>query len=100
MASLSTHGGPADSSRPLNARISGIDGNRTTFDGVTIAFHWVTVILVLGLLTTAIWSLQSHDDVLKVLLLRIHRSLGVTVWTVTVLRLVRSEEHTSELQSR
>jgi superoxide oxidase len=88
MASLSTHGGPVDSSRPPNARISGIDGNRTSFDGVTIAFHWVTVILVLGLLTTAIWSLQSHDDVLKVLLLRIHRSLGVTVWTVTVLRLV------------
>jgi hypothetical protein len=46
MASLSTHGGPADSSRPPNARISGIDGNRTSFDGVTIAFHWVTVILV------------------------------------------------------
>ncbi len=61
---------------------------RTSFDGVTIAFHWATVLLVLGLFTTAIWSLLSHDDVLRVLLLRIHRSLGVTVWTTTVLRLV------------
>ncbi len=61
---------------------------RTAFDGVTIAFHWATVLLVLGLLTTAIWSLPSHDDVVRVLLLRIHRSLGVTVWTTTVLRLV------------
>lgn len=61
---------------------------RTAFDSVTIAFHWVTVVLVLGLFTTAIWHGQSHDDMLKVLLLRIHRSLGVTVWTTTVLRLV------------
>lgn len=61
---------------------------RTSFDGVTLAFHWATVVLVLGLFTTAIWSLISHDDVLRVLLLRIHRSLGMTVWTTTVLRLV------------
>jgi cytochrome b561 len=74
------------SSYPSNARIAAIDGERTSFDGVTIAFHWVTVILVLGLLTTAIWHAQSHDDVRKVLLLRIHRSLGVTVWMTTVLR--------------
>jgi len=45
-------------------------------------------VLVLGLFTTAIWHGQSHDDMLKVFLLRIHRSLGVTVWTTTVLRLV------------
>jgi cytochrome b561 len=63
-------------------------GQRTSFDGVTLTFHWVTVVLVLGLFTTAIWHAQSHDDVLKVLLLRIHRSLGVTVWMTTVLRLV------------
>jgi cytochrome b561 len=61
---------------------------RTSFDGVTLAFHWATVVLVLGLFTTAIWHGLSHDDVLRVLLLRIHRSFGVTVWTTTVLRLV------------
>jgi cytochrome b561 len=64
---------------------------RASFDGVTLTFHWATVLLVLGLFTTAIWSLLSHDEVLRVLLLRIHRSLGVTVWMTTVLRLVWRE---------
>jgi cytochrome b561 len=63
-------------------------GERTSFDGVTLTFHWTTLVLVLGLFTTAIWHAQSHDDVLKVFLLRIHRSLGVTVWMTTVLRLI------------
>jgi cytochrome b561 len=61
---------------------------RTSFDGVTLTFHWATVVLVLALFTTAIWSLLSHDDMLRVLLLRVHRSLGVTVWTATLLRLL------------
>jgi cytochrome b561 len=68
-------------------RLSSLD-QRSSFDGVTLAFHWVTAVLMLGLFTTAIWHAQSHDDVLKVLLLRVHRSLGVTVWMTTVLRLV------------
>src|SRR6516164_770427 len=53
--------------------------NRATFDSVTIALHWITVVLVLALLTTALLHAQSHDDATKALLLRIHRSLGVTV---------------------
>jgi superoxide oxidase len=61
---------------------------RTSFDGVTIAFHWATVLVVLGLLTTALWHAQSHDDMTKALMLRIHRSLGVSVWTATAFRLV------------
>jgi cytochrome b561 len=66
---------------------------RTSFDGVSIGFHWLTVALVLGLITTAIWHAQSHDDVLRVLLLRIHRSLGVTVWFTTVSRLIWRMTH-------
>jgi cytochrome b561 len=66
---------------------------RTSFDRVSIAFHWLTVILVLGLITTAVWHAQSHDDVLRVLLLRIHRSLGVTVWFTTVSRLIWRMTH-------
>ena len=60
---------------------------RTSFDGVTIAFHWATLILVLGLLTTALLHAKSHDDATKAVLLQIHRSFGVTVWTTTALRL-------------
>jgi cytochrome b561 len=66
---------------------------RTSFDGVSVAFHWLTVVLVLSLITTAVWALQSHDDVLRVLLLRIHRSLGVTVWFTTVSRLIWRMTH-------
>jgi cytochrome b561 len=66
---------------------------RTSFDGVSIAFHWLTVLLVLSLITTAVWHAQSHDDVLRVLLLRIHRSLGVTVWFTTVSRLIWRMTH-------
>ncbi len=61
---------------------------RTSFDAVTIAFHWVTLILVLGLLTTALLHAKSHDDATKALLLQIHRSFGVTVWVTTALRLL------------
>jgi hypothetical protein len=43
-----------------------------SFDGVTIALHWTTVVLVLALLTTALLHAQSHDDLTKALLLRIH----------------------------
>ena len=49
--------------------------------------------MVLSLITTAVWHSQSHDDVLRVLLLRIHRSLGVTVWFTTVSRLIWRMTH-------
>jgi cytochrome b561 len=89
MASLTTREtAAADSSHGSGLEHSPSVEKRTSFDAVTLTLHWATVVLVLGLFTTAIWHAQSHDDVLKVLLLRIHRSLGVTVWMTTVLRLV------------
>jgi cytochrome b561 len=94
MASVTNQEASAvDSSHHLNVPISAVASKRTSFDRIAIAFHWITVILVLALLTTAIWRAQSHDDVLKVLLLRIHRSVGVTVWATTVLRLIWRMTH-------
>jgi superoxide oxidase len=61
---------------------------RPSFDSVTIVFHWVSVLIVLAMFVTAWLHSQSHDDVRKVILLQIHRSLGVTIWVVTVSRLV------------
>jgi cytochrome b561 len=89
MASSSTQQRNAgmESSRASNMH-PGPMAKRPSFDGVTIAFHWATVLVVLGLLTTALWHAQSHDDMTKVLMLRIHRSLGVSVWTATAFRLV------------
>jgi cytochrome b561 len=64
-----------------------IDARRPPFDGVTIGLHWATVFIVLATFASAWLHSQSHDDFLKPLLLQIHRSLGVTIWVATVLRL-------------
>jgi superoxide oxidase len=73
------------SSQASNAHPMPTDGSKS-FDPIIIAFHWVTVIAVFGLLATALLHAQSHDDLTKVLMLRVHRSLGVAVWLVTVCR--------------
>ena len=80
MAALSTRESDA------NARTIAVE--RRSFDGIMMAFHWATVVIVLGLLTTALMHAQLHDAETRVLLLRIHRSLGVTVWLVTAARLL------------
>jgi cytochrome b561 len=54
---------------------------------VTIFVHWTTVVLVAALFVVA-WLLgQAQDGEQASLLLTVHRSLGVTVWTLTALRL-------------
>jgi cytochrome b561 len=62
---------------------------RTPFDGVTVGLHWITVLLVLALFATA-WlhavAEEQRSDFTP-LLLHLHRSTGVTVWTLTALRL-------------
>jgi cytochrome b561 len=65
-----------------------MDARRPPFDSVTRGFHWATVVIVLAMFASAWLHAQSHDHALKALLLQIHRSLGVTIWAVTVLRLV------------
>jgi superoxide oxidase len=69
------------------ATITPRNGRRPPFDSVTIAFHWATVLIVLAMFASAWLHSQSHDDVHKAFLLQIHRSLGVTIWVATVLRL-------------
>jgi cytochrome b561 len=62
---------------------------RPPFDGVTIVLHWTTAALVLALFATA-WLhglAEDHRSSLTPFLIHFHRSLGVTVWTITALRL-------------
>jgi cytochrome b561 len=61
---------------------------RPPFDPVTIAVHWTTVLLVLGLFAVALAMSQVQDQASAKALLTLHRSMGVTVWTLTVFRLV------------
>jgi superoxide oxidase len=61
---------------------------RASFDSVTIGFHWATVFIVLVLFASAWLHSQSHNDESKAILLQLHRSLGVTIWLVTMLRVL------------
>lgn len=61
--------------------------SRPPFDAVTIALHATTVVLVLGLFAVALAMSQARG-VEALTLLTVHRSLGVTVWALTLGRLM------------
>jgi len=66
-----------------------INARRPSFDGLTISLHWATVLLVLALFASA-WLhtlAEVRQSDFTPVLLQIHRSFGVTIWVVTVLRL-------------
>jgi superoxide oxidase len=76
-------------SRQAALRSTTIGTHRPPFDSVTIGLHWITTFLVLALFATA-WLhavAEEQKSDLTPLLLQIHRSVGVVVWTVTALRL-------------
>jgi superoxide oxidase len=60
---------------------------RPPFDPVTITLHWVTLLIVLTLLGSGLLHGQVEHLSWAAPLLRVHRSLGVTMWTLTVFRL-------------
>jgi cytochrome b561 len=70
-----------------NADRTAVAPQRPPFDRVTIALHWATFLIVLAMFTTAWLHSHAEDSVLRAGLLQIHRSLGVTIWLATVLRL-------------
>jgi superoxide oxidase len=56
------------------------------FDQMSIALHWLTVILIVAQLTTAWVMSQGGDDTPA--LLTAHRSIGVLTWIVVAARLI------------
>ncbi len=58
---------------------------RPPFDGVTIAVHATTVVLVLDLFAVAL-AMSQAQGAEALTLLTVHRSLGVTVWILTLAR--------------
>ncbi len=56
------------------------------FDGVSMAFHWLTVLLVVVQFTT-IWALDVMEREADVLVI-VHRSSGLILWLVVVARLI------------
>jgi cytochrome b561 len=66
-----------------------IDTHRPSYDGLTIALHWATAVLVLALFATA-WLhalAEEHKSDFTPLMLQMHRSIGVIVWAFAALRL-------------
>ena len=67
-----------------------IKARHACFDGLTIGLHWVTVLLVIALFASA-WLhavAEAQHSGFTPTLLQIHRSLGLTVWFITAMRLV------------
>jgi cytochrome b561 len=55
------------------------------FDGLSICFHWITLVLVVAQFSSA-WLLSAATGEQAAALLRFHRSLGLVIWLVTAAR--------------
>jgi cytochrome b561 len=61
-----------------------IDG----FDPISMVFHWVTLVLLVAVFATA-WAREgASDGEAAALWLEMHRSIGLLVWGLTVVRLL------------
>jgi cytochrome b561 len=60
---------------------------RPSFDILSITLHWITLLLVLALLSSGLLYGQVEERPWAATLLVVHRSIGVTLWALTVFRL-------------
>ena len=57
------------------------------FDAVSMTFHWATVLVIIGMFASA-WSIGlASDPAGAQRMLTLHRSMGVTLWVLTLMRL-------------
>jgi len=61
---------------------------RPPFDTLTITLHWTTALIVLTLFGSGLLYGQVEERSWAPSLLQVHRSLGVTLWTLTVFQLL------------
>jgi cytochrome b561 len=61
---------------------------RQAFDPVIKVAHWLTLFLIICLFSTAALAEAGVSDAAKRTLVQLHRSFGLTLWTITILRLV------------
>lgn len=57
------------------------------YDGFSMALHWLTLLLIIGLFGTAWAHERASDGDSAMMLMSLHRSLGLLVWLATLLRL-------------
>src|SRR5579862_5291154 len=60
---------------------------RPPFDSLTITLHWVTLLIVLAQFGSGLLYGRVEERPWAASLLQVHRSLGVTIWTLTLFRL-------------
>jgi cytochrome b561 len=61
---------------------------RPPFDTLTITLHWTTALIVLTLFGSGLLYGHVEERSWALPLLQVHRSLGVTIWTLTAFRLL------------
>src|SRR5580704_4552280 len=61
---------------------------RPPFDTLTITLHWTTLLIVLTLFGSGLLYGEVEERSWAPPLLQVHRSLGVTIWTLTMFRLL------------
>jgi cytochrome b561 len=59
-----------------------------TFDPVIQSAHWLTLLLMICLFSTAALADAGVSDETKRVVIQLHRSFGLTLWTITILRLI------------
>lgn len=67
------------------ARPPAVDARR--FDGVSMALHWASAVLVVAMIASSLAYSSAADAASAGRLLTVHRSTGVLLWSLTVLRL-------------
>lgn len=72
-------------SAPVEARAR---HNRPPFDALTITLHWITLLIVAALLGSGLLHAVVEGRSWASSLLKVHRSLGVALWIITVFRLI------------
>ena len=65
-----------------------IKSNITGYGSISIAFHWISAAIILGLLGLGFTAASTGDLALKARILRLHVPLGVLILLLTVLRLL------------
>jgi cytochrome b561 len=68
-------------------RLNVLELARPSFDSVTITLHWISLLLVLAIMGTGLLYGQMEDRPRAAPLLWAHRSLGVIIWAITVVRI-------------
>jgi cytochrome b561 len=64
------------------------DAEQRVFDPTTRSLHWLTVGLMLLVFVLAFSIDRARSGTSFTALLQLHRSFGITVWTVTLVRLI------------